>query len=142
MTMATGQLANVLYSVPYKFHGLYALGCIFFILNMVLFIFNVVMISLRFYFFPSTFKASILHPTESLFVPASVISIGTILLNITEYGTFNDNIGPWLVDTMIILFWVYCGLALCFSCGIYLVMWSVRTEKGMTTSSKRLKTEI
>jgi tellurite resistance protein TehA-like permease len=85
--MATGGVANVLYHVPYRFSGLYAIGCIFVIFNMVLFIFNVTMISLRFRWYPSTFMASILHPTESLFIPAFVISIGTILINITEYGT-------------------------------------------------------
>ncbi|KAG9206790.1 hypothetical protein G6514_000077 [Epicoccum nigrum] len=44
LTMATGGLANVLYAVPFRFHGLYALGCVFFISNMVLFLFNVAMI--------------------------------------------------------------------------------------------------
>ncbi|KAL2354253.1 voltage-dependent anion channel [Cryomyces antarcticus] len=95
MTMATGGIANMLYAVfisypvPHdlRFPGLYAIGCLFFILNIVLFIFNVLMISARFYLYPSTFKASILHPTESLFVPAAVISYGTILLNVTQWST-------------------------------------------------------
>lgn len=28
---------------------------------------------------------------------------------------------------MIVLFWCYCGLALSFTCGIYLIMWSTQT---------------
>lgn len=108
--------------VPYRFHGLYAIGCIFFILNIVLFIFNVTMISLRFKLYPSTFKASIRHPTESLFVPAAVISVGTILTNITQYGFHDGKTGDWLIDVMVIMFWVYCGLALSFTCGIYLTL--------------------
>jgi tellurite resistance protein TehA-like permease len=84
--MATGGVANVLYQVPYRFQGLYVIGAIFFLLNIVLFIFNITMICLRFYYYPSTFKASITHPTESLFVPAWLISLGTILINITQYG--------------------------------------------------------
>ncbi|KAK6394814.1 hypothetical protein LTR65_001606 [Meristemomyces frigidus] len=127
MTMATGGVANVLHQVPYQFHGLYAIGCFFFILNIVLFLFNVVMISCRFRLYPSTFKASITHPTESLFVPAWLISIGTILINITEYGVSDGKTGAWLLSTMRILFWVYCALAVLFSCGIYLVMWSTQT---------------
>ncbi|GAB7350558.1 hypothetical protein MBLNU459_g1136t3 [Dothideomycetes sp. NU459] len=127
MTMATGQIAAVLYVVPYRFHGLYAIGCIFFLLNVVLFMFNVVMISLRFYFHPSTFAASIRHPTESLFIPALIISIGTILTNITQYGYHEGKTGPWLIDTMVILFWTYCALAMCFTCGIYLILWSTQT---------------
>ncbi|KAL5372423.1 hypothetical protein DPSP01_013530 [Paraphaeosphaeria sporulosa] len=125
MTMATGGIANVLYTVPFRFRGIYALGCIFFILNMVLFLFNTIMISLRFYWFPKTFKASFLHPTESLFIPAAIISFGTILINISQYGV--DQTGIWLEKTMTILFWVDCGLAISFSVGIYLIMWSTQT---------------
>ena len=110
-------------TVPYDFNGLFAIGCIFFIFNIVLWIFNVVMITLRFRMHPGTFMQSILHPTESLFVPAWLISLGTILINITEYGLDKGKTGGWLVDTMNILFWIYCGLAVTFSCGIYLIMY-------------------
>ncbi|KAK3724195.1 hypothetical protein LTR37_001320 [Vermiconidia calcicola] len=134
--MATGGVANVLYqgiahfphsklffarshlTVPYRFPGLYSIGCIFFLFNICLFIFNITMISLRFRYYPSTFVASILHPTESLFVPAWLISLGTILINITQYGTTIGRAGEWLLDTMFVLFWVYCVLAIVFSCGI------------------------
>ncbi|KAF1959870.1 C4-dicarboxylate transporter/malic acid transport protein, partial [Byssothecium circinans] len=125
MTMATGGIANVLYSVPFQFRGLYAIGCVFFILNIVLFLFNLTMISLRFYFFPKTFKASFLHPTESLFIPAAVISFGTILINISQYGV--GKTGYWLEQTMCVLYWCDCGLAIVFSIGIYLIMWSTQT---------------
>ncbi len=75
--MATGGVANVIYHIPdgYRFRGLYAIGCLFFILNMVLFLFNVVMISCRFWYHPDTFRASLTHPTESLFVPHLLIHI-------------------------------------------------------------------
>jgi len=125
--MATGGIANVIHAVPYRFHGLYAIGVIFFLLNIVLFIFNAVMISCRFKFYPSTFTASITHPTESLFVPAWLISVGTILINISEYGTTDGESSVWLLQTMRVLFWVYCGMAVIFSCGIYLIMWSTQT---------------
>ena len=127
MTMATGGIANVLSQVPYDFPGLFAIGCIFFLGNIVLWIFNAVMITLRFRLHPGTFMQSILHPTESLFIPAWLISLGTILINITEYGLDKGKTGGWLVDTMNVLFWVYCGLAVTFSCGIYLIMWSTQT---------------
>ncbi|KAH9826829.1 Voltage-dependent anion channel, partial [Teratosphaeria destructans] len=127
MTMATGGIANVLYHVPYRFRGLYAIGCIFFLLNLALFAANVALISLRFYLYPKTFVASFKHPTESLFIPASLISVGTILLNVTEYGTAEGKTGPWLLHCMEVLFWVYCALAVVFSSGIYLIMWSTQT---------------
>ncbi|CAN9097341.1 unnamed protein product [Alternaria alternata] len=127
LTMATGGIANVLYTVPFRFHGLYALGCIFFIFNIVLFLFNVAMISCRFYFYPRTFKASFLHPTESLFIPAAMVSFGIILINVSQYGVDMAGVGEWLERCMIVLFWMDCGLAVCFSIGIYLLMWSTTT---------------
>jgi hypothetical protein len=122
LTMATGGIANVLYAVPFRFPGLYALGCVFFIGNMALFLFNVCMISCRFYFYPRTFRASFLHPTESLFIPAAIVSFGIIMMNISQYGV--GMVGPsrWLQHVMIVLFWVDCGLAVTFSLGIYLIM--------------------
>lgn len=125
--MATGGVANVIHKVPYRFTGLYTIGCCFFILNMGLFLFNITMISLRFYHYPATFKASFLHPTESLFIPAWLISVGTILINITEYGTASGRTGAWLIETMRVMFWVYCIWAMLFSIGIYLMMWSTQT---------------
>ena len=122
LTMATGGIANVLYAVPFRFRGLYALGCIFFIGNMVLFLFNVAMISCRFYFYPRTFKASFLHPTESLFIPAAIVSFGIIMMNISQYGVGMVGEKQWLQHVMIVLFWVDCGLAVTFSLGIYLIM--------------------
>ena len=125
--MATGGVANVLFAVPYRFSGLYAIGCIFFLLNIALFLMNITLICTRFYYYPATFKASIVHPTESLFIPAALISFGTILLNISEYGLKEGKAGPWLDPAMIVLFWIYCAFAVLFSCGIYLVMWSTQT---------------
>jgi len=78
------------------------------------------MISLRFYLYPHTFKQSFLHPTESLFIPAAVISLGTILMNITQYGV--PTAGLWLERTAFVLYWIYCALAVLFSSGIYLIM--------------------
>jgi len=110
------------HAVPWDFHGKYAIGCIFFLLNIVLFLFNAVMMALRFRYHPSTFLSSILHPTESLFIPAWLISLGTILINVSEYGLDDSHARPWLSEVMRVLFWTYCGLAIFFSCGIYLTM--------------------
>ncbi|KAL9126831.1 MAG: hypothetical protein Q9217_004182 [Psora testacea] len=117
MTMATGGIANVLYTGTTQ--------VVFFLLNIVLFIVNVLMISLRFYLYPETFKASILHPTERLFLPAAVVSFGTVLLNISQYGPTKT--GHWLNDTVAVLFWIDAALALLASMGVYLVMWSTQS---------------
>lgn len=82
------------------------------------------MISLRFYCHPETFKASFLHPTERLFIPGAVVSFGTILLNISQYGP--SHAGYWLNDAVVVLFWVDVGLALIASMGVYLIMWELQ----------------
>ena len=114
------QLLTVQLAVPYRFSGLYTIGLLFFFFNIILFIVNVTMISLRFYKHPEMFMASILHPTERLFLPAAVVSFGTILLNISQYGP--SHAGHWLDDAVTILFWIDAALALCASMGVYLVM--------------------
>jgi tellurite resistance protein TehA-like permease len=63
---------------------------------------------------------SLTHPTESLFVPASIVSFGTILINISQYGP--EATGPWLSYTVGVLFWIDAALAVIFSAGIYLLL--------------------
>jgi tellurite resistance protein TehA-like permease len=96
------------------------IGIIFFLANIVFYLIIWALLLTRFYLFPYTFKASLLHPTESLFVPASVVSFGTILINVSQYGT--DNAGPWLTNAVNILFWVDAALAVISSAGIYLLL--------------------
>lgn len=117
--------------VPFRFRGLDIIGTVFFLLNIVLFVFNTFMISLRFYFFPETFKASVMHPTESLFVPASVVSFGTILINSSQYGL--GETGNWLKTAVLVMFWIYCAMAMIASCTFYLLMYELIVP-GMSCS--------
>lgn len=107
-------------AVPFRFRGLDTIGTVFFLFNILLFIINVSMISLRFYTFPETFRASYMHPSERLFLPASVVSFGTVLINISQYGL--PKAGPWLGRAVIVLFWIDAALAILSSSGIYLLM--------------------
>lgn len=89
-------------------------------INIALYLFIWGLLIARFYNYPYTLKASFLHPTECLFVPASVVSFGTILINISQYGP--QNAGPWLVEAVGILFWFDAALAVILSAGIYLLL--------------------
>ncbi|KAI4283632.1 MAG: hypothetical protein L6R38_002052 [Xanthoria sp. 2 TBL-2021] len=122
LTMATGGLANVLYAVPFRFRGLDTIGVVFFLFNLLLFVINVSMISLRFYTFPETFRASYMHPSERLFLPASVVSFGTLLINTSQYGL--PKAGAWLGRAVTVLFWIDAALAVLSSSGIYLLILS------------------
>ncbi|KAI9895058.1 MAG: hypothetical protein M1814_000283 [Vezdaea aestivalis] len=80
---------------------------------------------MRFYIYRETFRDSFIHPSESLFIGASLVSFGTILLNVSQYGV--EHAGEWLDSAVLVLFWFYCGTAVVGSLGIYLVMWSTQT---------------
>ncbi|BDD54969.1 hypothetical protein MAP00_000532 [Monascus purpureus] len=125
LTMATGGIANALHAVPFRFRGLETIGVVVFLLNIVFYLAIWGLLIMRFYFYPYTFKASLVHPTESLFVPASVVSFGTILINISQYGP--PKTGPWLAHAVEILFWIDSALAVIFSAGIYLLLWSTQS---------------
>lgn len=109
--------------MPYRFPGLDTIGLFFFILNIIIFLISVLMLCLRFYDHPEMFKASILHPTERLFVPSAVVSFGTVLLNISQYGPHRT--GPWLNEAIFVLFWIDAALAFLASMGIYLIMYDL-----------------
>ncbi|KAJ5598902.1 C4-dicarboxylate/malic acid transporter [Penicillium lagena] len=120
LTMATGGLANVFYSVPYRFSGLETIGVVTFLLDVVLYILIWILLIARFCLYPYTLKASFLHPTESLFVPASIVSLQTIVINISQYGI--GHAGYWLTEAVSILFWILTVLAILFSTGIYVLL--------------------
>lgn len=125
LTMATGGIANALYAVPYRFRSLETIGIIVFLFNIVLYLAIWGLLLARFYLYPYTFKASFLHPTESLFVPACIVSFGTILINVSQYGP--EHTGYWLAKAVGILYWIDAILAVIFSAGIYLLLWSTQT---------------
>ncbi|KAK5070274.1 hypothetical protein LTS08_007949 [Lithohypha guttulata] len=123
--MATGGLANVLHTVPCDAPWLYYIGLFFFFLNLVLYIGIWAMMLTRFISYPATFHASLVHPTESLFVPAFAVSFGTICITIIEYGA--DRTGPWLSEVVWVLFWFNVALAITLSIAIYMILWSSLT---------------
>ncbi|PQE09619.1 hypothetical protein CJF32_00007089 [Rutstroemia sp. NJR-2017a WRK4] len=120
LTMATGGIANVLYSIPYRSRWLEILGVIVMLLNIVFFITICTLITLRFRWRPGSFLKSVLSQSEALFVPTC--SIGTILSNIAQYGV--PKTGLWLQTTMQVCFWAYASLSVLSSAAIYLMLWS------------------
>ncbi|KAM5462669.1 hypothetical protein MauCBS54593_007889 [Microsporum audouinii] len=103
LTMATGGLANVIYTIPVQARWLEIVGLTIFLVNLAFFVLIGVLMCVRFYLYPYTFKASFLHPTESLFAPAVIVSFGTILINVAQYGP--SHAGEWLSHATVVLFW-------------------------------------
>ncbi|KAK1251142.1 hypothetical protein MKX07_005697 [Trichoderma sp. CBMAI-0711] len=136
MTMATGGVASALHGLVYQAEWVTGFGIAFCLLNIVLFLTNCVLISMRFYFRPGSLTKSFTDQVESLFIPAFFVrcspffetnflyiaSIAVILTNICQYGA--PHCGVWLLKTLQILFWIYTGLSAAASAGLYLILWS------------------
>ncbi|KAF5658358.1 malic acid transport [Fusarium heterosporum] len=114
MTMSTG--------VRWESPWIRGIGLFFFMLNLVLFLTNCILICTRFHLRPGSFVNSFTDQVESLFISASVVSIAVILINTCQYGI--PYTGPWLLNTMEWVFWVYAALSVSSSAFLYLILWS------------------
>ena len=122
LTMSTGGISNLLKQQPHQFDGLTTIGKIIFIFFIVLLVFNMTMISMRFILNPGTLKSSLTHPTESLFFPCMWLSFAVLLMNIQAFGVPAS--GPWLLTALRVLFWIYVGCTLVVGVGHYYVLFS------------------
>lgn len=96
----------------------------FFVVNIVLYVAVWAMILTRFIAHPKTFRNSLIHPTESLFVPAFLVSFGIVSINIVEY---THSMSGSVLQLLQVLFWFYVVMAFTLSIGIYMILWSSLT---------------
>lgn len=105
--MSTGSVAVVLAQQPYTFPGLTAIGKIFFILDIILFLTFTTAIAYRFVLSPRKIWSSFHRPKEALFFGSFWVT-GALLLNCMQaYGVPAS--GPWLIKTLEVLFWLYAA---------------------------------
>ncbi|CAM1509744.1 Fc.00g000790.m01.CDS01 [Cosmosporella sp. VM-42] len=109
LIMSTGGLALVLNATPHRFPGIDGIGKAAYVLTLVLFFFLVIGMTVRFVRTPPALRASLMHPTESLFFPCSLLSIATILANAANYGIPSS--GKWLPDALRVCFWIYTAIS-------------------------------
>jgi C4-dicarboxylate transporter/malic acid transport protein len=105
LPMSTGSIALLLHTTPHQFAGLVTIGKIVYILDLVIFILLCAGISARFLMYPGTFKKSLSHPTESLFLAAFFVALVYILNGMQTYGV--PATGDWSTTAMRVLFWIY-----------------------------------
>jgi C4-dicarboxylate transporter/malic acid transport protein len=120
--MSTGGLALLLaeQTQPHTFDGLQTIGKVLYIFDLVVFVFVTTAITFRFVNYPGTLKSSITHPTESLFLATSMLSVASITAGIARYGI--PSCGPWLVVVYRVLFWTYFALSFCLAVGQYMLL--------------------
>src|SRR5882757_2823128 len=122
--MATGAVALLLspHIQPHFFRGLDTIGKVVFIYAIVIFCSVSVAITYRFIKYPGTFKRSLTHPTESLFVGAALLSSASLIGSIGYYGA--DSCGPWLDVVYRVLFWIYFAAAISLLVGQYYMLFT------------------
>ncbi|KAL4900256.1 hypothetical protein BDW74DRAFT_162332 [Aspergillus multicolor] len=108
--MATGGIAVLLYNTPHQFTGLETIGKIVYIFNLVLTSFITFCMTVRFLSQPSSLKESFRDPDETHFVATCPLTVATIILGASSYGT--ESCGPWLIVALRVVFWLYVAVSL------------------------------
>ncbi|KIY03476.1 uncharacterized protein Z520_00167 [Fonsecaea multimorphosa CBS 102226] len=122
--MATGGMAMLLSpkNQPHTFNGLETIGEIVYICDLFIFTVIVTAITYRFIRWPGTLKASLVHPTESLFFGTSFLSLASIIAGMALYGI--EHTGHWLVVTYRVLFWLYFCCTFIAAVGLYCMLFT------------------
>ncbi|KAJ9610379.1 hypothetical protein H2200_005156 [Cladophialophora chaetospira] len=122
--MATGGLALLLSpkNQPHTFTGLETIGKLVYIFDLVIFSLTCAGISYRFLRWPGTLKASLSHPTESLFFGCFFLSLASIIAGMALYGI--ENTGYWLVVVYRVLFWMYFAATFMAAVGLYCMLFT------------------
>lgn len=71
---------------PYPFNGQHAIGTVFFILNIVLYLINVAMMITRAIRYPRQFKQSFFDQAEGVWFPVVAVAMSTLLTATIIYG--------------------------------------------------------
>jgi tellurite resistance protein TehA-like permease len=119
LTMATGGISTLIAVQPHRFPGLITVGAVFYIVNLFFFAILGACMVLRFTKFPGTFKESVAHEREGLFLGPFFLSIATIITGTQKYVVesyeANHPMRGWIVTSMAIAFWVYVFMTFCLA---------------------------
>ncbi|KAJ4287324.1 hypothetical protein N0V90_012722 [Kalmusia sp. IMI 367209] len=119
LTMATGGIATLISVQPHRFPGLITIGAIFYVVNLIFFATLCALMVLRFTKFPGTFKESVTHEREALFLGPFFLSIATIITGTQKYVVesyeANHPMRGWIITSMAIAFWLYVFFTFCLA---------------------------
>ena len=122
--MATGGLSLLLSpkNQPHSFTGLETIGKLVYVFDLVIFTLTSAAITYRFTRWPGTLKASLTHPTESLFFACFFLSIASIIAGMALYAI--PTTGYWLVVTYRVLFWMYFAATFTAAVGLFCMLFT------------------
>lgn len=112
-TMSTGALAVVIANTPNTFTGLRTIGNIFFTVDLISFALFTIAMSLRAFWFPRRFLASINHPVEvgTHSSKALLVEICCLIAYTPDVITWLTNVADALLRVGFVL-WLILGLGL------------------------------
>lgn len=119
LTMATGGISTLIAIQPHRFPGLITIGAVFYVVNLIFFAGLGACMVLRFTKFPGTFKESVTHEREALFLGPFFLSVATIITGTQKYVVesyeADHPMRGWIVTSMAIAFWVYVFMTFCLA---------------------------
>ena len=109
--MSTGGLATLLSLQPHAFPGLITIGAIFYVSNIFIFAILCTLLLMRWAKHAGTFKESLKHEREGLFLGPFWLSVATIITGTQRYVILsmdaNNSMRPWLQTSIAVAFWGY-----------------------------------
>lgn len=100
----------VIANIPYTFNGQHAIGCIYYFVNLVFLIMNIIMTTLRIFKYPSIVKQSFFDHNEAVWFPVTGLTLATFIIMTLLYGV--PNVGQWLTVVCEVLFYILVAYAL------------------------------
>lgn len=125
VNMGTGGLSILIGGCPFDFGVTQrALGTIFFLINLIVFVINVSGVLSRAYFHPQAFKASWYDHEDGVYAPCFSLAWATLFVGIIDYGV--PYCGFWLVRAMEVVWFVYIAVGLAIGMTLE---WTVRGRR-------------
>ncbi|KAI9372122.1 voltage-dependent anion channel [Aspergillus egyptiacus] len=108
VTMGTGMVSSLLYTLPYNGRWLYWISVVIFALNVVLFVVACIISVLRYALYPDVFRATMSHPVQSMFIGTLPMGLATIVnmfcfICVPAWGEWTRNFAwaIWIIDAAI-----------------------------------------
>jgi tellurite resistance protein TehA-like permease len=126
--LSSAAISLLIYDLPYQVRHFWVFGAIVYIASLVLFLALLLTHIVRFVVRPALIKASILHPTEGLYVGLFPATLAIFLINGATYAHKLHGVSP---HSLLVFWWIYVVLSFVSAIGIPLAQFRFReTQQG------------
>ncbi|OJJ35153.1 hypothetical protein ASPWEDRAFT_171980 [Aspergillus wentii DTO 134E9] len=108
VTMGTGIVSTILYTLPYNGRWLYWISVVIFAVNVFLFTAGCILSLLRYTMYPKTFKNMLTHPVQSMFIGTFPMGLATLInmfcfVCVPVWGQWTRDFAwaMWIIDAVI-----------------------------------------